>query len=80
MGINPSQRLSEWLKTVRNQEGYGSAKETIEDWVCILEEMAEAGLDVSAIMHQVRSAANGLNIAISSPEQRNDRPARQGTP
>jgi hypothetical protein len=65
MGQNTLQRLQEWLKSERDEQGYDAAKQLVEDWLCTLEELSEAGVNVVEIECLVRAAADRLNIAIT---------------
>jgi hypothetical protein len=69
MGQNTPQGLVEWLRIERQTHGYDAAKQLIDDWLCTLEELAEAGVNVAEIEHLVRSAADRLNIAISKADK-----------
>jgi hypothetical protein len=65
MGQNTLQTLQEWLRMERQREGYDAIKRLVEDWLCTLEELSEAGVNVAEIEATVRAAADRLNIAIT---------------
>jgi uncharacterized protein YcbX len=65
MTFCPTHSLDVWLTTLRDQEGYDAAKDTVSDWLDCLAEMASAGLDVAHLTQDIYHSANRCNIAIS---------------
>jgi len=61
-----AEKARAYLEKVVSEEGYAAARETVQDWQDVLQELSEAGQNTAALQQNVLVAAGRAGILRSS--------------